>query len=34
MQQYSHCQKKQMADEPQEKQPPMLPFSDALEEVQ
>jgi hypothetical protein len=33
-QHYSHCQKKKRADEPQEKQPPLLPFSDALKEGQ
>jgi hypothetical protein len=34
MKKYSHVQRKKMVDEPQEKQPPLLPFSDDLEVVQ
>jgi hypothetical protein len=31
MKQYSHGQRKKMPDEPQEKQPPLLPYFDASE---
>jgi hypothetical protein len=33
MKEYSHGQRKKMADEPQEKQPPLVPSSDASEVV-
>jgi hypothetical protein len=33
-QHYSRCQKQKRADEPQEKQSPLLPFSDVLKKEQ